>query len=148
MEQSREGDKHMNMDKGGQKEEITREIQLRGKGGTSFLGSPLESLDVEWVARMVLEVCYKALFNALTRRDHEHKENRRLIEKHQRIESITQSMREQGADQEQLTEIEEMLTPPETTLLGKIQTMIKRLSEAELQLDETVFVLQLYLNYL
>nr|CAD7257046.1 unnamed protein product [Timema shepardi] len=56
------------------------------------------------VARMVLEVCYKALFNALTRRDHEHKENRRLIEKHQRIESITQSMREQGADQEQLTE--------------------------------------------
>nr|CAD7267206.1 unnamed protein product [Timema shepardi] len=54
MERSREGDKHRNIerrntDKGRQKEKITREIHLRGKGGTSFLGSPLESLDVEWV---------------------------------------------------------------------------------------------------
>nr|CAD7266873.1 unnamed protein product [Timema shepardi] len=56
MEQSREGDKHRNIEwrntnEGGQKEEITREINLRGKGGTSILGSPLESLDVEWVSR-------------------------------------------------------------------------------------------------
>nr|CAD7264235.1 unnamed protein product [Timema shepardi] len=54
MEQSREGDKHRNierrnMDEGGQKEEITREIYLQGTGGTSFLGSPLKSLDVEWI---------------------------------------------------------------------------------------------------
>nr|CAD7200048.1 unnamed protein product [Timema douglasi] len=52
-EQSRECDKHRNIerrntDESGQKEKLTREIHLRGKGGTSFLGSPLESLDVEW----------------------------------------------------------------------------------------------------
>nr|CAD7408582.1 unnamed protein product [Timema cristinae] len=127
-----------------QMQELRKSLAANVPNKTFFLFH----IELDQVARMVLEVCYKALFNALTRRDHEHKENRRLIEKHQRIESITQSMREQGADQEQLTEIEEMLTPPETTLLGKIQTMIKRLSEAELQLDETVFVLQLYLNYL
>nr|CAD7266329.1 unnamed protein product [Timema shepardi] len=53
MEQSSAGDKHRNIerrntDKGGQKEKITREIHLRGKGGISFLVSRLESLDVEW----------------------------------------------------------------------------------------------------
>nr|CAD7258286.1 unnamed protein product [Timema shepardi] len=51
-EQSIEGNKHRNIerrntDEGGQKEELTRETHLRGKVGTSFLGSPLESLDVE-----------------------------------------------------------------------------------------------------
>jgi len=40
-----------------------------------------------------------------------------------------------------------MLTPPEQALLEKVRTMINRLSEAELQLDETVFILQLYLSY-
>nr|CAD7575960.1 unnamed protein product [Timema californicum] len=51
-EQSRESVKHRNIkrrntDEGGKKEKLTREIHLRGKGGTNFLGSPLESLDVE-----------------------------------------------------------------------------------------------------
>jgi hypothetical protein len=40
-----------------------------------------------------------------------------------------------------------MLTPPEQALLEKVRTMINRLSEAELQLDETMFILQLYLSY-
>jgi hypothetical protein len=54
---------------------------------------------------MVLEMCYKALYNALTRREHERSENRRMIEKQQRIESITLNMREQGATAEQLAEV-------------------------------------------
>jgi DNA-directed RNA polymerase III subunit RPC3 len=40
-----------------------------------------------------------------------------------------------------------MLTPPEQALLEKVRTMINKLSEAELQLDETMFILQLYLSY-
>jgi DNA-directed RNA polymerase III subunit RPC3 len=40
-----------------------------------------------------------------------------------------------------------MLTPPEQALLEKVRTMMSRLSEAELQLDETMFILQLYLSY-
>jgi hypothetical protein len=54
---------------------------------------------------MVLEMCYKALYNAMIRREHERSENRRMIEKQQRIESITLSMREQGATAEQLVEV-------------------------------------------
>jgi DNA-directed RNA polymerase III subunit RPC3 len=40
-----------------------------------------------------------------------------------------------------------MLTPPEQALLEKVRTMMNRLSEAEIQLDETMFILQLYLSY-
>ena len=58
---------------------------------------------------MVLEMCYKALYNAMTRREHERNENRRMIEKQQRIESITLNMREQGATPEQLAEVSYLL---------------------------------------
>lgn len=51
---------------------------------------------------MVTETCHKALFNTITRHHHEHAENRRLIEKQERIEDIAQSMREQGTDEEQI----------------------------------------------
>lgn len=54
---------------------------------------------------MVLEMCYKALYNAMVRREHERSENRRMVEKQQRIESITLTMREQGATAEQLAEV-------------------------------------------
>ncbi|KAJ9586990.1 hypothetical protein L9F63_019408 [Diploptera punctata] len=104
-------------------------------------------IDLNQVVRMVLEMYYKTLYNAMTRREHERNENRRMIEKQQRIESITLNMRVQGATPEQLAEIEEMLTPPEQALLEKVRTMISRLSEAEIQLDESMFILQLYLNY-
>jgi hypothetical protein len=54
---------------------------------------------------MVLEICYKALYNAMARREHERNENRRMIEKQQRIELITLNMKEQGATSEQLAEV-------------------------------------------
>lgn len=44
-------------------------------------------------------------------------------------------------------QIEEMLTPPELNLVEKVRTMLNRLSLAELQMDETMFILQLYLAY-
>jgi len=54
---------------------------------------------------MVLEMCYKALYNAMTRREHERYENRRMVEKQQRIALITMNMKEQGATAEQLAEV-------------------------------------------
>ncbi|KAG8237751.1 hypothetical protein J437_LFUL014294, partial [Ladona fulva] len=99
-------------------------------------------IDLEQVARMVLEMCYKAMYNALVKRESQKTENKRLIEKQQRIESIALNLKEQGASEEQLAEIEEMLTPPERTVLEKVRVTMDKLTEAELQIDETVFLLQ------
>ncbi|XP_034239902.1 DNA-directed RNA polymerase III subunit RPC3 [Thrips palmi] len=104
-------------------------------------------IDLEEVARMVLDFSYKALYNAMTRRAHESDENRRLIEKKQRIDSIALNMTEQGATPDQLQEIEEMMAPPEVDLLNKVKNRVQKLSEAELHLEQTIFLMQLFLSY-
>jgi hypothetical protein len=45
----------------------------------------------------------------MTRREHERYENRRMIEKQQRIALITLNMKEQGATAEQLGEVSNIL---------------------------------------
>lgn len=54
---------------------------------------------------MVLDTCYKAMFNSLTRRNHEKNENGRLIEKKERIETIAESMRQHGTNEEEIQEL-------------------------------------------
>ena len=46
----------------------------------------------------------------MTRREHERYENRRMIEKQQRIALITMNMKEQGATVEQLAEVSNIFT--------------------------------------
>lgn len=40
-----------------------------------------------------------------------------------------------------------MVTPPELVLLEKIHLNVNKGSQAELQIDETLFILQLYLSF-
>lgn len=54
---------------------------------------------------MLLELCYKALFNHITRRNHERQLNKRIIEKKQRVDAILMSMRAQEATEEQLADV-------------------------------------------
>ncbi|NXQ97053.1 RPC3 polymerase, partial [Sagittarius serpentarius] len=64
-------------------------------------------------ARMLLHRCYKSVANLIERRQYETKENKRLLEKSQRVEAILASMQATGAEDAQLQEIEEMITVPE-----------------------------------
>lgn len=40
-----------------------------------------------------------------------------------------------------------MITPPEAEILAKIGKVMKKLGVVELELDDTVFLLQMYLAY-
>lgn len=62
-------------------------------------------VQLDQVVRMVLELCYKAIFNVMTRRNHDRAENKRIIDKKQRIDTIALSMRLQGATPEQLADV-------------------------------------------
>ncbi|XP_071447554.1 DNA-directed RNA polymerase III subunit RPC3 isoform X2 [Hetaerina americana] len=123
--------------------ELRKTLSNTGPNKTFYL----YHVDLEQVVRMTLEMCFKALFNASVRRRSKRSDNKRLIEKQQRIESIALNLKERGASEDQLTEIEDMLTPPERTVLEKVRRTMNKLTEAELQIDETVFVLQLFLMY-
>ena len=54
------------------------------------------------MARTALELCYKGLFNVLVRKEHIDMENKRLLEKHQRLETLLLSLREEVATEEDM----------------------------------------------
>ncbi|XP_075700200.1 DNA-directed RNA polymerase III subunit RPC3 [Rhinoderma darwinii] len=97
-------------------------------------------------ARMLLQRCYKTVANLIERRQFETKENKRLLEKSQRIEAIIASMQATGAEESQLQEIEEMITAPERQQLENLKRNVNKLDASEIQVDETIFILESYVN--
>ncbi|XP_068180424.1 DNA-directed RNA polymerase III subunit RPC3 [Antennarius striatus] len=98
-------------------------------------------------ARLLLHNCYKTVANLMERRMFETKESKRLLEKSQRIEAILASLQASGAEPEQLTEVEEMITVPERQQLEALRLHVNKLDSAENQTDETIFLLESYIGY-
>ena len=53
----------------------------------------LYHLDLRKVARMIVDLCQKSISNAFIRKKHESETNIRLLEKHERIESIAANLK-------------------------------------------------------
>ncbi|XP_072386511.1 DNA-directed RNA polymerase III subunit RPC3 [Diabrotica undecimpunctata] len=125
-----------------------QELRKAAVGGSGPNKSfTLFHINLDLIVRMLLELCYKTLFNVMTRRNHEKITNKRIIDKKQRVETIALGMRAQGAAEEQLTEIEEMITPPEREILEKIDRTMKKFNTVELEIDDTIFLIEMYLMY-
>ncbi|KAK2854983.1 hypothetical protein Q7C36_006852 [Tachysurus vachellii] len=97
-------------------------------------------------ARLLLQNCYKTVGNLIERRLFETKENKRHLEKSQRIEAILASLQASGAETTQLAEVEEMITAPERQQLEALRHHINKLDSSENQVDETIFLLESYVN--
>ena len=70
----------------------------------------------------------------------------RLLEKQERIEAITASLRAEGGTEEQLKEVSKMMAPPEHEAVTKVHKNINHLSDALLQASDTMMLLRLYLD--
>lgn len=57
------------------------------------------------IVSMLLEICYKSLFNSMTRSAYNKSENRRLIEKSQRLDGIVEAMKDRGESEEYIAEV-------------------------------------------
>ncbi|KAF7281002.1 hypothetical protein GWI33_005269 [Rhynchophorus ferrugineus] len=99
------------------------------------------------VVRMLLETCYKTLLNTMIRRNNEKLLNKRIIDKKHRIDTILMAMRDQNATEEQMADIEEMITLSEKEILEKVNKVMKNLGTVELEVDDTIFMLQMFLVY-
>ncbi|NXC43580.1 RPC3 polymerase, partial [Penelope pileata] len=106
----------------------------------------LYTVNVLSSARMLLHRCYKSVANLIERRQHETKENKRLLEKSQRVEAILASMQATGAEAVQLQEIEEMITAPERQQLENLKRNVNKIDASENQVDETIFVLESFIE--
>ncbi|GAB0201074.1 DNA-directed RNA polymerase III subunit RPC3 [Grus japonensis] len=106
----------------------------------------LYTVNVPSSARMLLHRCYKSVANLMERRQYETKENKRLLEKSQRVEAILASMQATGAEDTQLQEIEEMITAPERQQLETLKRNVNKIDASENQVDETIFVLESFIE--
>ncbi|GAB0090570.1 DNA-directed RNA polymerase III subunit RPC3 [Sergentomyia squamirostris] len=104
-------------------------------------------VDQTQIVKLLVETCYKAIFNGITRSNYDSSVNRRLIDKSQRLESVVEAMKERGESEEYIMDLLETLTPPEREILEKVKQRIKNLYSAEIGLDETLFVLQMFQFY-
>nr|XP_006823774.1 PREDICTED: DNA-directed RNA polymerase III subunit RPC3-like [Saccoglossus kowalevskii] len=87
----------------------------------------LFSVNLNQVCRMLLERCYKTNANLIARREHDTYENRRLLERSQRIEAVVAaSLRNNDGNPEQTAELEEMITPPERAQLNKLKHNVNK----------------------
>ncbi|XP_029083232.1 DNA-directed RNA polymerase III subunit RPC3 isoform X2 [Monodon monoceros] len=106
----------------------------------------LYTVNILSAARMLLHRCYKSVANLIERRQFETKENKRLLEKSQRVEAIIASMQATGAEEAQLQEIEEMITAPERQQLETLKRNVNKLDACEIQVVETIFLLESYIE--
>jgi len=96
--------------------------------------------------RTVVSLCHKALYNLMVRGDAEKEENLRLLEKHARIETLAEELLNNGGTQEQLEEVEEMMSPPEREAVSKVHQQLQKLANARIQVEETLFIIETYVK--
>nr|CAG4649280.1 EOG090X04YD [Scapholeberis mucronata]SVE93579.1 EOG090X04YD [Scapholeberis mucronata] len=127
-------------------------LQLKElKKGTSNM-APVKSfilfhVDLAQVARTALETSYKGLYNAMVRQMHEVSDNKRLLEKHERMETLLESMKAEGSPEEELAYIADSMSAAEKSLVAKINSMCDNLTLGQCQVDETVLILEGYLKF-
>lgn len=95
----------------------------------------------------LIETCYKALYNAMTRAIQDKEANRRLTEKSMRLQFMIDTMRERGESEDVINEINETITPPEKQTVEKSKARLKKLDSAEVAIDEMLLLLQLFIYF-
>ena len=60
--------------------------------------------------------------NLMQRRHFEKERHRKLIDKRDKVDAIIHSLREQNADEEQITEVEDILSPVEKEQIRKLES--------------------------
>lgn len=84
----------------------TKTVRKPGGGGTGMAKSFfLFYVSQTQIVSMLLEICYKSLFNSMTRSAYNKSENRRLIEKSLRLDGIVEAMKERGESEEYIAEV-------------------------------------------
>ncbi|XP_063431897.1 DNA-directed RNA polymerase III subunit RPC3-like [Mytilus trossulus] len=107
----------------------------------------LFKVDIHKLAQHVLERSYKAMYNATLRKDNELTEHRRLLDKQERVDAIVASIEQAGGDDTQKDEIEQTITPTERDQIDTVKRTVQMLETSEIQIDDTMFVLEMYLFY-
>ena len=102
--------------------------------------------------------------NLMQRHQFERERHRKLIDKRDKVDAIIHSLREQNVDDEQIKEVEDILSPIEKEQIRKLDAAFRkykifkvrpisllkcigfRIDLAQLQLTETILLLEMFLS--
>jgi len=104
-------------------------------------------VNLDAAVRFTVGLCLRSLINVKTRLELEGRDNERLVEKEEKVQNILQDLRAESAEQDQIDEVEEMLTPPEREALSRYWSRVDQLTAASLHTEHTLFILNTYLRY-
>jgi len=106
-------------------------------------------VDIEEVCRTLLQRCYQAITNSILRRVHENEKNAGLIERKAFIDAVISNLKmqtHQSDVERQIEELNQSLSSHDKELLEKLKNLSYRCELSELQVDETSFLLQTWLD--
>jgi len=108
----------------------------------------LFGVDLPQVSRLLVSRSYQAISNLMARREAEMENNKRLLEKNEKIDGILSALSTTNEDTDQvMEELEELITPTEKQQLEKLKVDLARLEQGEIQVEDTIFILQNYLRF-
>ncbi|CAF0722960.1 unnamed protein product [Rotaria sp. Silwood1] len=94
----------------------------------------------------LLDHSYKTMSNLMQRHQYERERHRKLIDKRDKVDAIIHTLREQNAEEEQIKEVEDILSPMEKAQIQKLDAAFRKIDLAQLQLTETILLLEMYLS--
>lgn len=77
-------------------------------------------VDMTSVVRMILEWSYKGMYNLMVQRETRGSDNRRLLEKRIRVATIVENLKQSGGTEDQIQEVQEMMTPSERDVVEQV----------------------------
>lgn len=122
-------------------------IKKTGSGMGPTKSFYLFYVNQQQIARDLIEISYKSLYNLKIRVNQDKEANKRLMEKSIRLQFIVEALKERGESEETIQDINETLTPPEKEIVENAKMRLNRLESSEVMVDEMLLILHLYLKY-
>lgn len=126
----------------------SRTVKKAGSGMGPTKSFYLFYVDQQKVARDLIDISYKTLYNIKIRVNLDKDANKRLMEKAIRLQFIVESLKERGESEETIQDINETLTPPEKEIVENAKVRLNRMESSEVMVDEMLLMLELYLQYI
>ncbi|XP_018017301.1 DNA-directed RNA polymerase III subunit RPC3 [Hyalella azteca] len=99
------------------------------------------------VVRLTASQCFTELYNLLRKRELLTEKNRSLMEKKTRVDAIVDNIVKSGATQEQIQDIEEMLTDAERTAVTKWLKQQDQILTVVSGITDDIFLFELFSRY-
>ncbi|KAF2354326.1 hypothetical protein FHG87_014914 [Trinorchestia longiramus] len=99
------------------------------------------------VVRVIASQCFTEIYNLLRKRELLAETNRALMEKKTRVDAIVSNIVKSGATQEQIQDIEEMVTQSERDAVSKWLKQQDQLLSVVIGIAEDIFLLELFMRY-